>query len=202
MPRIEDTESENEYWSKRYLDAQTGWDIGYPSTPLKEYIDQLEDKSIRILIPGAGNGYEAEYLFNKGFKNTFVLDISAIPLKAFKKRVPEFPYSQLLHDNFFEHQETYDLILEQTFFCSFEPSKENRILYGQKMATLLESGGKLAGLWFTHPLTKDSKRPFGGSKEEYLSYLTPYFEVTLFENSYNSITPRIGNELFGIFKRK
>ena len=46
---------EQSYWTKRYQEESTGWDIGYPSTPLKEYIDQLEDKSISILIPGAGN---------------------------------------------------------------------------------------------------------------------------------------------------
>ena len=36
--------STKEYWSQRYKDAQTGWDIGSPSTPIKEYIDQLTDK--------------------------------------------------------------------------------------------------------------------------------------------------------------
>jgi len=63
-----------------------GWDIGYPSTPIKEYADQLTDKSIQILIPGAGNAYEAEYLWKQGFSNVHILDISEIPLKEFKKR--------------------------------------------------------------------------------------------------------------------
>lgn len=40
-----------EYWNNRYLQHQTGWDIGTVSTPLKEYIDQLSDKQISILIP-------------------------------------------------------------------------------------------------------------------------------------------------------
>jgi len=124
--------NEESYWSQRYNEQLTGWDIGYPSTPLKKYIDQLEDKTLKILIPGAGNAYEAEYLFNNGFTNVYVLDISEIPLKAFKKRVPNFPDSQLLHGNFFEHIESYDLILEQTFFCSFEPSSENRTRYAKK----------------------------------------------------------------------
>ncbi|MDX1544111.1 MAG: SAM-dependent methyltransferase, partial [Christiangramia sp.] len=47
----------SEFWSTRYRDNRTGWDIGYISTPLKEYIDQLEDKELKILIPGAGNSY-------------------------------------------------------------------------------------------------------------------------------------------------
>lgn len=191
-----------EFWSKRYEENRTGWDIGYPSTPIKEYIDQLENKELKILIPGAGNAYEAEYLFNKGFKNTFVLDISSAPLKALKKRVPAFPDDHLINENFFEHQGQYDLIFEQTFFCSFEPTKENRSQYAKKMNELLRPGAKLVGLWFCIPLINDDNRPFGGTREEYLGYLSPYFKVKTFDECNNSIKPRSGNELFGIFQKK
>lgn len=191
-----------EYWSNRYDENRTGWDIGYPSLPLKEYIDQLENKEIKILIPGAGNAYEAEYLFNQGFTNVFVLDISDIPLKTFHKRVPTFPQDHLIQGDFFKHQATYDLILEQTFFCSFEPLVETRIKYGQQMSQLLKPKGKLVGLWFNHPLFEGAKRPFGGTQEEYLKYLSPFFEIKVFEDCKNSIEPRQGKELFGIFLKK
>lgn len=195
-------EKEEEFWSKRYDEERTGWDIGYPSTPLKTYIDQLKNKELKILIPGAGNAYEAEYLFNEGFTNVHVLDISSRPLEAFSQRVPSFPKDQLLKGDFFEHKEIYDLIFEQTFFCSFEPTPKNRTNYAIQMSKLLKPGGKLVGLWFNHDLFEKAKRPFGGSKEEYLMYLSPYFAVHVFAECYNSIKPRAGKELFGIFKRK
>ncbi len=192
--------STKEYWSQRYKDAQTGWDVGSPSTPLKEYIDQLTDKNLQILIPGAGNAYEAEYLIAQGFTNVFILDISEIPLLEFQQRNPEFPAENLLCDDFFQHNETYDLILEQTFFCSFPPLPETRKQYAKHISELLKPNGKLVGLWFDFPLTGDlEKRPFGGSKEEYVSYFDPYFNIQTFEKAYNSIPPRAGNELFGIF---
>ena len=191
-----------EYWSNRYEEKRTGWDIGSPSLPLKTYADQIEDKDTRILIPGAGNAYEAEYLFHQGFTQVFVLDISAHPLQDLKKRVPDFPESHLIHGDFFSHEEKYDLILEQTFFCSFEPEPELRQAYGKQMAQLLKPQGKLVGLWFNHPLFEGAKRPFGGTKDEYLSYLTPFFEMKVFEDSYNSIPARQGKELFGIFVKK
>ncbi len=194
---------EEKYWSQRYSEERTGWDIGEVSTPLKSYIDQLEDNNLKILIPGAGNSYEAEYLFNKGFTNVHVLDISSAPLSAFLNRVPNFPKRQVIQDDFFGHQSNYDLILEQTFFCSFPPTKAKRQRYAAKMHNLLNHGGKLVGLWFDFPLTGDmEKRPFGGTKEEYLNYLNPFFEVKTFEKCYNSIPPRAGNELFGIFRKK
>lgn len=40
------------YWTERYGKGETGWDIGHVSTPIKEYVDQLEDKELKILIPG------------------------------------------------------------------------------------------------------------------------------------------------------
>lgn len=192
------------YWSNRYKDQSTGWDIGYPSTPLKEYIDQLKDKSIRILIPGAGNAYEAEYLIALGFINVFVMDISTIPLLNFAMRNPNFPKEQLIEADFFEHKGVYDLVLEQTFFCSFEPTKGNRELYGKKMAELLNTYGKLVGVWFNIPLIEGDmdKRPFGGNKEEYLKYLNPYFTIKTMKPCYNSIAARAGQELFGIFIKK
>ncbi|MEL6669311.1 MAG: methyltransferase domain-containing protein [Bacteroidota bacterium] len=194
--------TEQQYWTDRYIENRTGWDIGYPSTPLKTYIDQLDNKSLRILIPGAGNAYEAEYLFQQGFTQVYVLDISQEPLAAFQKRVPDFPEDQLLQGDFFTHQGQYDLIFEQTFFCSFLPTRENRTAYARQMSQLLNPGGKLVGLWFQFPLNPDGNRPFGGSKEEYLSYLEPYFSIQTFETAYNSIKPRMGKELFGVLKVK
>ena len=43
----------NQYWDNRYKQQQTGWDIGYISTPLKDYFDQLTNKRLKILIPSA-----------------------------------------------------------------------------------------------------------------------------------------------------
>lgn len=194
---------EQNYWTQRYLEASTGWDIGYPSTPIKAYIDQLKNKSISILIPGAGNAYEAEYLWKEGFTNVYVMDISEFPLKQFQERNPDFPIKQILHEDFFRHKGQYDLIIEQTFFCSFVPTDENRDAYASQMASLLKPNGKLVGLWFDIPLTADmEKRPFGGDKKLYLSYLDSYFETITFEKCYNSIPPRMGNELFGVFLKR
>ncbi len=191
---------EKDYWTTRYQEHRTGWDIGYPSTPIKEYVDQLEDKDLNILIPGCGNAYEAEYLYENGFKNVFVLDISEVPLQAFLERNPSFPKHQLILDDFFKYEGQYDLIIEQTFFCSFIPTDENRFAYAKKMNELLKTDGKLIGLWFNFPLKGDmEKRPFGGNRDLYLKYLSPYFNVKSFETCYNSIPERKGQELFGVF---
>ena len=179
------------FWNDRYLNEQTGWDIGYPSTPIKEYIDTLQNKGLQILIPGAGNAYEAEYLHQQGFKNVHVLDIAEQAIERFRKRVPGFPQEHLIKQNFFEHNGEYDLIIEQTFFCALPP--EMRQDHSDKMNELLKENGTLVGVMFNFPLT-ESGPPFGGSEEEYRGYFQQNFRSVNIKPCLNSIGPRQGSE--------
>lgn len=187
------------YWQNRYETQETGWDVGTITTPLKYYLDQIEDKSLRILIPGGGNSYEFEYLTNNGFSNVFVLDFAQQPLENIQSRMPEVDPKRLIHADFFDHLATYDLIIEQTFYCALDPFLRDH--YVQHMYRLLAEGGKLIGLLFQFPLTVAGP-PFGGTKEEYTRRFSPYFKIKTLETAYNSIPPRQGNELFFIFIKK
>jgi len=187
-----------EYWDKKYNENKTGWDIGEISTPMKNYIDQIKDKNQHILIPGAGNGYEIEYLFNNGFKNISVLDISKQPLDNLKKRLPKEHHVNCIQSNFFDVDLKFDLILEQTFFCALDP--KDRRNYVDKMYDLLNTKGKLVGLLFDFGLTNEGP-PFGGSIIEYIQLFYAKFTIKVLEKCYNSIKPRHGRELFFIFEK-
>ena len=187
------------YWNDKYLHGSTGWDIGYASTPLVEYFDQLIDKNLKILIPGCGNAYEAEYLVDKGFKNVFLIDWSEAALNNFKKKAHQIPDSHLFCEDFFEHKGEYDLIVEQTFFCAINPSERQQ--YAKKVNELLKKRGKLIGVLFDDPLNDDHP-PFGGNKAEYTEYFKPYFDFKVFDRAHNSIKPRMGRELFILLIKK
>lgn len=180
------------FWSQRYKDEQTGWDLGKVSPPIKEYVDQLRDKELKILIPGCGCGYEGEYLFRLGFKHVHLLDFSPEPLDLFKNRNPDFTEDHLHIGDFFEHEGSYDLILEQTLFCAIDPKL--RMKYAEQTAKLLKPGGKLVGLFFNREF--ESSPPFGGNSEEYKTYFQTYFREISMEECYNSVEPRRGTELF------
>jgi len=186
-------ELNKDVWNERYLNADIGWDIGCVSTPLKEYFDQLENKELKILIPGCGNAYEAEYLFQQGFKSVFLIDWAQQALDDFHNRIPEFPKEQLICADFFEHDSQYDLIIEQTFFCAINPKlRENYVL---KVKSLLKEKGKFVGLLFNDKLYSN-RPPFGGSRNEYKSLFEKHFKNMYLEKAYNSIAPRKGRELF------
>jgi len=187
-----------DFWENRYKTNETGWDVGTITTPLKEYIDQIENKNLKILIPGAGNGYEFDYLISKGFKNVYVVDIAKQPLENLASRNPDFK-NNFIQADFFEFDDQFDLILEQTFFCALEPSLRSK--YVEKMHSLLTEKGKIFGLLFDFELTEVGP-PFGGSKEEYINLFQDKFKLKVLERAYNSIKPRDGRELFFIFEKK
>lgn len=187
-----------QYWNTRYQQNEIGWDLGKISNPIKSYVDQLNSTNQKILIPGAGNSYEAEYLWHLGFQNIYLIDIASQPLINFKKRVLDFPDEQLILGNFFDLDTTFDLIIEQTFFCALDPKL--RTAYAKKCASLLNTNGKIAGLFFNFPLTK-SGPPFGGSKDEYRTLFEQYFKINTLETCYNSEPSRENKELFFIFDK-
>jgi thiopurine S-methyltransferase len=186
------------YWDQRYRQADIPWDIGYISTPLKTYIDQLRERNLRILIPGGGSGYEWAYLQEQGFRQAYLLDWSASILQRAAAQHPHLPTDTLLHEDYFQHEGAYDLILEQTFFCALPPAQ--RPDYMQKMHDLLVPGGQLIGVLFDFPLQEQGP-PWGGDEAEYRRRLAATFELRTLARCYNSIPPRQGSEYFFIARK-
>lgn len=182
------------YWNQLYQQQETRWDIGYPSTPLKEYIDQLNDKNISILIPGCGNSYEAEYLLQNGFTDVTVVDISTMPTEAIRKKLAKYLGKELtvITGNFFDLKGQFDILLEQTFFCALSPLLRSD--YVKQTHALLKPGGKLVGVMFNRDF--EDGPPFGGSIGEYRPLFEEKFRIEKMEACYNSIQPRSGTEVF------
>lgn len=185
------------YWTNRYHSKTTGWDIGYTG-PLGNILNNLEDKNSVILIPGAGNGYEADYALSLGIANIHVLDFSAPPLENLKKRLSKLKLENIHNTDFFQHEGTYDIILEQTFFCALNPKLRGQ--YTTKIHSLLKPNGILTGVMFDHAL--DTGPPFGGSLKEYEKLFSPKFDIEIMERCKFSIPARAEKELYVKFRKK
>ncbi|MBP7184717.1 MAG: methyltransferase domain-containing protein [Saprospiraceae bacterium] len=186
------------FWDQKYISNDTGWDIGYASPPLVKIIDKIEDRSSRILIPGAGNAYEVEYMIEKGFSDITVIDISPTLIKRLQEKFFQKSGITLIEGDFFEHQQKYDYIIEQTFFCALMPSLRKE--YVAKMDSLLSSKGVLAGVLFNRQFAGGP--PFGGSIEEYHDIFNKTFEIVHLAECNDSIGPRQNSEVEFFLKKK
>ena len=182
-----------DYWDSRYQNMKIGWDIGYASPPIIKYAETVIPKDASILIPGCGNAHEAKALLEKGFENITLLDIAPTLVDQVQKAFGEIPQLQIICQDFFQHEQQYDYILEQTFFCALDPAlREN---YSSKIASLLQPRGILAGLLFDRKFPVHGP-PFGGNKSEYQHLFLSSFDILKMETCFNSIPQRQGSELF------
>lgn len=187
------------FWNNQYEANSTGWDLGEVSPPLKAYIDQLSNKNLRILIPGCGNTYEADYLLQQRFTNVAVIDIAPLLVTRLKEKYNGNPNIKIILGNFFEHEGEYDLILEQTFFCAINPPLRKK--YVEKMSELLAPDGKLVGVLFDREFEQQGP-PFGGCKCQYEPMFDGYFNFRTFALCDNSFAKRAGTELFINLQKK
>jgi SAM-dependent methyltransferase len=187
------------YWNNQYQANTTGWDLGEVSPPLKAYIDQLTNKNLRILIPGCGNTYEADYLLQQGFTHVTVIDIAPALVAQLKEKYKGNANIKIILGDFFQHEGKYDLILEQTFFCALNPPLRKN--YVAKMYELLTENGKLVGVLFNRGFEQQGP-PFGGSKSQYEPMFEKGFMFKKFEPCYNSFIKRKDTELFVILSKK
>ncbi|WP_410881104.1 methyltransferase domain-containing protein [Myroides sp. DW712] len=188
-----------DYWEDRYAKKEDFWNSKAITTPLKAYIDQVKDKTLYVLVPGVGHGHELVYLVQQGFSQSKGLDFTTMAFEETLKSEPSLSIDHVIVGDFFTHEGTYDLIIEQTFFCSLPLDKRKD--YVQKMHELLRPEGKLVGLLFD-TVFDTATPPFGGSKAEYKALFEPYFTIEVMERAYNSIKPRQDRELFIILKKK
>jgi len=189
---------DEQYWNVRHQNEDTPWKLDVASPALTHYIDQIGDRTKSILIPGAGHYHEAAYLLEKGFTDITICDISPYAINKIKSELPESSAIKYYVGDFFNIKGSFDLILEQTFFCALNP--DLRIRYVDKMVELLSQNGTLAGLLFASHFQKAGP-PFGGDIEEYKTLFGKKLYILSIDMCYNSIVPRQGNELFFICKK-
>lgn len=185
------------FWDHQYQVQTINWDLGEVSPPIKSYIDKLQNKDIAVLIPGCGNTYEAEYLLEQGFTNITVIDIAPTLVNNLKQKFAGNKNTTVVLGDFFEHDGTYDLILEQTFFCALPPTMRQKYVW--KMHQLLSNNGILAGLLFNREF--NDSPPFGGNAKEYEQLFRQAFVFNWITVAGNSIASRSNQELFIEFQK-
>lgn len=184
------------YWNNRYISGKTGWDLGEASPAIVAYFASQRNKDVKILIPGCGNAHEAEALIQLGFTNITLIDISEELVSTLQSRFAKNDSIHVELGDFFEFSGTFDVVIEQTFFCAIDPALRSK--YVHKMHQLLNKGGKIVGLMFNREFPDGP--PFGGTQKEYKTLFSGKFNTKMDECK-RSISARLGSELWVQFDK-
>ena len=185
------------YWNTQYENNTTGWDLGEATPAIKNYFEGIKDKNLSILIPGCGNAHEANLLLSLGFKNITVIDIAPKVVADLKEKFLGNENVSISCGDFFELEDKFDIIIEQTFFCALPPQIREKYVW--KMHQLLKPKGKLIGLLFNR--TFEQGPPFGGNIEEYKNLFYGSFHQHKIENCIHSALPRANTECWIEFEK-
>jgi len=191
-----------DYWSQRYRENRTGWDLHVPNSGLVAAVKARLQPSARILIPGAGRGYEAEALWDAGYDEVYVCDWAEEAFEALRSASQHdrvWLAKRLIVGDFFELDDKFDAIVEQTFFCALDPGK--RAAYVEQCARLLCGGGSWIGILFDRYFPTPGP-PFGGGQETYKTLFEPSFSVLEWKPFTDSVAPRLGAEWFGVLRSR
>ena len=191
-----------QFWEDIYKKNDTGWDLGGPTPIFEKLASKLEPK--RLCIIGCGRGYDAVTFAKSGFDVTAV-DFAPSAVKYLKNLAEEHKVNvNVLEKDIFslspDYKNYFDYIIEQTCFCAIHPSK--RLEYERLVHTLLNTNGKLIGLWF--PLDKDIKDggpPYGTTIDEVKTIFNEGWQIEEEDFPSESIKPRKNREKLIIFKK-
>ena len=139
------------WWEAIYAGGEPPWDKGAAAPPLVRALDEVAlPVPSRVLVPGCGYGHEAIHLASLGHEVTAV-DFAPAAVTALRERCAQagVPMKTLEADLF--DLPAYDLapfdaVVEHTCFCALDPQR--RDAYARLVASLLQGGGWMIGLFF------------------------------------------------------
>lgn len=188
------------YWSDRYKQQETGWDLGQPAEGLKSILPKLKLPHLRVLVLGGGLGHDAAFFAQQGHRVT-ILDLSPEAIEKAKKLYGHFDNLQFVQGDLFSLSESFhgqfDLIFEHTCFCAINPIQRTDII--KVWRQLLSENGHLLGVFFT--MNKKEGPPFGGSEWEIKKLFHNKFQPLIWQRLRNSLEPRQGKELLVYAKK-
>jgi cyclopropane fatty-acyl-phospholipid synthase-like methyltransferase len=189
-------------WQKHYNDNDLAWDLGEVAHP---FVRLWEDKVVQpgtLIVPGCGQGHEVIYFAERGFQVTGV-DYSLGAEKLLRDSLNNKKLNaQVLHQDFFEldetHNQAYDNMLEQTFFCAIH--KDQRPTYVETVSRILKPGGLLFGLFYE--TGEEGGPPFNTTEADIQNHFSTAFDIERLEKCSFSNEKRKDKEWLAVMRKR
>jgi SAM-dependent methyltransferase len=133
-------------WEADYQRGTDGWDLKGPTPAFKRLAASRRFKPGRMIVLGAGRGYDAREFARHGFQVTAV-DFSPYAVREMKRLAePDAPVEVVQGDLFVlphKFDRSFDYVLEYTCFCAIDPQRRSE--YADLVARLLRSPDSASG---------------------------------------------------------
>jgi SAM-dependent methyltransferase len=197
-----DNVNSSKKWEADYERKTDGWDLGGPTPVFKRLAASGQFKLGRMIVLGAGRGYDAREFARHGFEVTAVDFASHAANEMRRLTDPAAPVEILQSDLFMlphEFHHSFDYVLEYTCFCAIDPTR--RIEYADLVTQLLKPDGTYIDLAF--PLDgRAGGPPFAVQESEVMDlFLKRGFKLLSREKPDETIAPRRHAEELFIFQK-
>jgi SAM-dependent methyltransferase len=180
-------------WNERYKTGDTPWEKGehHPGLPflLATHLEVVENVT-RVLVPGCGFGYDVDLIGELTSSEIVGLDIAEEAIRKARERSLRDKTTWVVGD-LFDWKGDYDLVFEHTCLCAIPIDRRQD--YVSAMASLIQSGGYLLGIFFLNPNHEGEEGPpFGVTIEELSDLFGTDFELVWFEPPVKTFSSRKG----------
>lgn len=144
-----DDENRPQFWQEKYENNLAPWDLGQPSPVFERLVKDGRFSPGKMIVLGAGRGYDARLFARHGFAVTAV-DFADEAVSAMRRQ-DELAYPvEILQADIFALPEKlngrFDYVLEYTCYCAINPARRNE--YARLVHRLLKPGGLWVALSF------------------------------------------------------
>jgi hypothetical protein len=190
------------FWEDAYQAGRDGWDLGGPTPVFERLLRTGELPPGRIIVLGAGRGYDAHEFARHGFAVTAV-DFAEAAVRAMRATADPEARVDILQADIFALPPVlhgaFDYVLEYTCFCAIDPNR--RAEYADVVSRLLRPVGIYIDLVF--PISDHAGGPpFAVSVDESLAlFCARGFALVRRESPGDSVPARRGREELLILRR-
>ncbi len=163
--------SRPDFWDTRYRGGVTPWDAGGVPSALKQWLEKRAGR-LRVLIPGAGTGYEVRLFAERGHE-VLAIDFSDAALEAAQRELGPLSDRVRKADFFSFESVPFDLVYERALLCALPRARWHD--WARRVGELVKPGGRLAGFYYID----DNERgpPFGIALDELAVLLSGNFTL-------------------------
>ncbi len=182
-------------WELDYRRGTARWSLGTPTPVFQALLAENIFPPGRMLVPGAGLGYDAREFARHRFE-VVAVDFAQDAVDAMRGALTPETRHAILQDDFFQLptalRDTFDYVLECCCYCAIDPTR--RAEYADQIARMLKRGGAYIALAF--PLGEHVGGPPFAVKPEELIALLQARGFTLLRRQVHpaTIKPRQGRE--------